>query len=135
MLLLFLGLFLLYSMSNGTCNDSCNNGSFNFLHLQAFADYDFDHSGRVHQDVMHQILSEHTLKLNRDHFNQLWNKFEQNNDGTISYKEFLKYFMGTNVAMANQNNEILESNGETNGEQVTKYSIIFVSGIYSFHYL
>eukprot|EP00794_Sanderia_malayensis_P021385 gene21385-23472_t len=65
--------------------------------LKAFSDTDPERSGRVPQDVLYQVLSEHTLRLNKEHFNKLWDKFDQNYDGTISYRDFLKYFAGNNV--------------------------------------
>ena len=64
---------------------------------QAFADLDTDRSGLMNPSTVRQVLSEFALRLSDDHFNQLWNKFDRNGSGLVSYKDLMRHFTGVDA--------------------------------------
>ena len=70
--------------------------------LKVFLDLDVENSGRIQPEALRNVLNEFTLRLTNDHFSQLWNKFDQNIDGSISYRDFLKYFVGNGMGLEEQ---------------------------------
>lgn len=68
-------------------------------------DLDVENNGRIQPEALRNVLNEFTLRLTNDHFNQLWNKFDQNIDGSISYRDVLKYFVGNGMGFEEQTKE------------------------------
>ena len=68
-------------------------------------DLDVENNGRIQPEALRNVLNEFTLRLANDQFSQLWNKFDQNIDGSISYRDFLKYFVGNGMGIEEQMKE------------------------------